>query len=111
MGNFYTFALLELFLHCYTLGKKHFGQFYPGQIFFYTSTASAASDKFHVCDVDVGDGVGVGDDDGDGYINVAPTYQWPLLIKRNPRQVFLLTALARLASPSTNCTKRYFDTR
>ena len=25
------------------------GQFYPGQIFFYTSTASAASDKFHVC--------------------------------------------------------------
>ena len=34
MGNFYTFALLELFLHCYTLGKKHFGQFYPGQIFF-----------------------------------------------------------------------------
>ena len=62
-------------------------------------------------DVDVGDGVGVGDDDGDGYINVAPTYQWPLLIKRNPRQVFLLTALARLASPSTNCTKRYFDTR
>ena len=22
MGNFYTFALLELFLHCYTLGKK-----------------------------------------------------------------------------------------
>ena len=25
------------------------GQFYPGQIFIYTSTASAASDKFHVC--------------------------------------------------------------
>ena len=38
MGNFYTFALLELFLHCYTLGKNTLrvthGQFYPGQIFF-----------------------------------------------------------------------------
>ena len=53
MGNFYTFALLELFLHCYTLGKKHFARYpwtiLPGPIFFYTSTASAASDKYHVC--------------------------------------------------------------
>ena len=53
LGNFYTFALLELFLHCYTLEKKHFAR-YPWTIlpkpnFFYTSTASAASDKYHVC--------------------------------------------------------------
>ena len=35
MSNFYTFALLELFLHCYTLGKNTLRftpvQFYPGQ--------------------------------------------------------------------------------
>ena len=52
MGNFYTFALLELFLHCYTLEKKHFARYpwtiLPGPNFFYTSTASAASDKYHV---------------------------------------------------------------
>ena len=57
MGNFYTFALLELFPHCYTLEKKHFARYpwtiLPGPIFFYTSTASAASDKFHVCSLDV----------------------------------------------------------
>ena len=57
MGNFYTFALLELFLHCYTLGKKHFARYpwtiLPGPNFFYTSTASAASDKYHVCSNDL----------------------------------------------------------
>ena len=39
MGNFYTFALLELFLHCYTLGKKtlcalSLDNFTQGKIFF-----------------------------------------------------------------------------
>ena len=33
MGNFYTFALLELFLHCYTLEKKNFLH-YSWTIFF-----------------------------------------------------------------------------
>ena len=50
MGNFYTFALLELFLHCYTLGKKTLCALPMDNItranFFYTSTASAASDKY-----------------------------------------------------------------
>ena len=38
MGNFYTVALLELFLHCYTLGEKHLSRYpwtiLPGPIFF-----------------------------------------------------------------------------
>ena len=49
MGNFYTFALLELFLHSYTLTKSTFcalllDNFTPAN-FFFTSTASAAIDK------------------------------------------------------------------